>query len=215
MRKVIWLLILAIITTSCKGVSEIEVSNKNNIEEIKETSIEELKDRMIFGMAKRDDYHIELVMLEGSHIIDNTIGADDYTGEYWKGKCQLELKKKDEMIDSLDVNDIFEELLTFKETFIIETFDEQDITYFLIGQYFSSNLNDYRLFKIVEDKLIYCEEVGSINISGKYKYSCVIENIGDGRYKYQFYDNSIDKVANRILVFEEARVRRDMNRIEY
>lgn len=210
MKKVIWLIILVLSVTSCKEVTEVEVANQNDLVEVNDTSIEEIKDSMTFGTSTWDEYSIELVMLEGSHIIDNSVGAIEYTGEYWQGKCQLELSRNDEMIDSIEMNNIFEGILSFKDTFSIETFEEEGITYFLIGQYFSSNLNDYKLFKVVDDKIIYCKELGSINISGKPKYSCLLDDMGDGRYKYQFYDNSIGEEVNRILVFEEGTVKRDI-----
>jgi len=81
-----------------------------------------------------------------------TVGVVEFTGEYWQGKCVLELSSDNEIVDSIDINGIFGGKLIFKDRFSIETFHEDGITYFLIGQYVSSNLHDYRLFKISDQK---------------------------------------------------------------
>ena len=210
MEKVILLIILALIFTSCYKAPEITVVNQDVSIESDDKIIEEFEDREVFGISSLEDYGIELVMLKGSHIIDNSVGVTEYTGEYWQGKCVLELSRDNEIIDSIDINDIFGGILTFKDRFSIEAFQEDGITYFLIGQYFSSNIYDYRLFMVSDQKINFCKDVGAISISGKSKYSCLLDQDGEGRYEYQYYDNSSGKYVERVLLFEGGIVRRDI-----
>jgi hypothetical protein len=182
-----------------------ELEQAGNIGEV-----EKRIDNVTLGNCDRlidEGYLIELKMFNGVFYNDPNPGA--FEGDNWVGNCKLILSADDKILSEYAMDGDWKEALRFQKKFEIQAFDyySNGEIEFLIGQYGSSNLNEYRLYRITADKKIeLVEEAGIINISGKEKYSCLFDISKDGQVSYDYYDNSKGRNVKRVIRFESGTV---------
>ena len=168
-----------------------------------------VKDKLL-GMCQlelSEGCSLELIMYNGEYYQDAELGA--FQGENWLGNCKLVIKQNEKIKFEYKLDDDWSEAMRFGSQFVIAPYDydSDGQLEFLIGQYLSSNINEYKLYRITKQKTIEKVDGGEhINISGKNRYSCTFD-IGDNHeVTYEYYDNSTGKIIKRTVRFEGDKV---------
>ncbi len=189
------------------------VSNSNEfIENVNEHSNK--VENVVLGSCKLEiagleNATLELVMDNGEFYHDETPGA--FQGDNWIGSCKLILSSNDKVKSELILDD-WNEDLRFSSTFHIEIEDyDGDSQYeFLIGQYFSSNMNLYRMYQINKNnQIVNIDSVDYLNISGKPRYSCVLDKSSEGQWYYSYYNNISSKDIEKLIIFDKDFIRKE------
>jgi beta-lactamase regulating signal transducer with metallopeptidase domain len=143
-------------------------------------------------------YTLVVKMMVGRYYEDSEPGP--FMGKNWEGQFKLQLKDdQGTTISDLDLNEAFkEEKLNFQNVFDIEFDDYNNDGYkdFFIGQYASSNGNDYKLFTITSTgkiEILPIKGQSEIFSSGGNRYSKKFEKIGLANFINHYYDNSQGK----------------------
>ncbi|TCT17206.1 hypothetical protein EDC18_101504 [Natranaerovirga pectinivora] len=160
----------------------------------------------IVQMPDLSEYTLELQMYNGKYYYDESPGA--FQGDNWVGDCKLVLSKDNVMISEFNLTDWNEEM-RFQTEFDILTYDYNDDGQyeFLIGQYLSSNIYEYRLYRIKENlEIVNLQNVDYLNISGGGRYSNLLGITETGDIYYKYYDNSRMEYITKMLLFENGTV---------
>lgn len=202
MKKKCFILIIIIFS-----IAFIIVRSELAIKSITNRSVENQIRNKILGTTdfnhNNDIYKLELIMYDGEYSYVEDIGP--FYGDNWTGKCKLVLTKNGTVISKLLLAN-WEEDMLFNKVFDIKLYicAEHDSYIFSIGQYLSSNINEYRLYEI--SKCLELKALGSriINISGEDRYSCELNIDNLGNLSYQYYDNSTgDYIEKSINVYTQ------------
>ncbi len=213
---------VTIVFFACKSVDLNIEANKPNSESLQaEQEIgpekEPLTDFTIgHGQILSDDgitYEIDVILKDGFHYYEDDMGP--FYGDNYKGIYEIVLKKDGNIINHLDLSkdwqDKYDDELFFSREFEIELIDyDRDGNYeFLIGQYFSSNLNLYKMYQVntSKDELIALKDVGYLNFSG-YRETEKLTLDDDGNYYVNGYDNSEGKYFKIPILFQDGKITR-------
>lgn len=158
-------------------------------------------------------YEIDMILKDGFYYYEDNIGpfyGDNYTGDY-----ELELKKDGSIINNLDLSADwgrkYADILFFSKEFEMELIDyDNDGNYeFLIGQYFSSNLNLYKMYQLNTslDELVSLNDVGYLNFSGSRETEKLTQD-NVGNYYVRGYDNSEGKDFKIPIFFQAGEITR-------
>lgn len=182
---------------SSTASSNSPIKNKDNYSDITIQSPMTLSNNYLFSINGENQY-LRLKMIKGKYYEDWFPGA--YMGTIWEGNFIIELADDSgNTIAQTDLSKFYKELLTFNSSFQIQFDDynnDGDID-FTIGQYSSSNGNDYKLFTIRKDGKI--EELpikgySSLFISNATGfYSTKLTKVDNITFKKEYYDNSKGK----------------------
>lgn len=141
---------------------------------------------------------LRLRMIEGKYYEDWNPGA--YMGTIWEGKFSVELADEyGKIIARTDLNNMYKEHLIFKSTFDLQFDDynnDNDLD-FTLGQYFSSNGANFKLFTLRKDGKVdelTIKDYPSIFISKTTGYySTKLKKIDKTSFSIEYYDNSKGK----------------------
>lgn len=196
--KIIIVLVCTIVLYGCQNQFGVQPTNEGIVDDI------------ILGKSQSQldaEYSLELIMYIGEFYEDTELGA--FYGDNWVGKCKLVISHNGMIESEYMLDDDWSEPMRFGNQFEIETYDYDNDgqSEFLIGQYLSSNINEYILYRMTKERIIEKIEGGeNINISGKDRYSCTFDLIDLGIASYKYYDNSQGVEVKRIVRFEGDKV---------
>jgi bla regulator protein BlaR1 len=148
--------------------------------------------------------YLRLKMVKGKYYENWTPGP--YMGTIWEGYYNIELiDDSGNIISQIELNKIYKEPLIFTSFFDIQ-FDEYnndgDID-FTIGQYATSNGNEYKLFTLRKDgkiELLPINGYSSLFISDTTGYySTKLTKLDNGTFKKEYYDNTKGKNVDDIF----------------
>ena len=200
MNKFILIISTCILLYMVSGCQE--QLNTNNVEVKNDKQI----NNEILGTCQvflDEEYYLELIMYEGKYYVDTEVGA--FEGENWVGDCKLVIKRDEKIEYEYLLDEDWSEEMRFGSHFEIEIYDYDNDGQpeFLLGQYMSSNINEYKLYRITNEKTIEMINGGeNINISGKERYSCKFNIDDNHKFFYEYYDNSTSQNKKRIVKFE-------------
>lgn len=211
--KVILLAVIIICITGCQKNFNGNEEQKaiNYTDEIKKIDTEEPIVDLTIAQANIELPHIgkcllELQMYEGFYYIEKDVGP--FEGDNWYGNCKLILSQDKKIINEYLLAKEWNEGMRFQDKFeiLIHDYDKDGKVEFLIGQYLSSNINEYKLYRIDSNRIILVDGDNYFNISGKEKYSCLFDFNDNGEIYYQYYDNSEGKMIKRVVDFIDGSV---------
>lgn len=181
-------------TESSTVPSSTSNNNEDSHSDIMIQSPMTLSNNALFHINGENQY-LRLKMAKGKYYEDWLPGA--YMGTIWEGDFIFELADDSgNTIAQTDLNKFYKDPLTFNSSFQIQFDDynnDGDID-FTIGQYTSSNGNDYRLFTMRKGGKI--EELpvqgfSSLFISNSTGfYSIKLTKVDNSTFKKEYYDNS-------------------------
>ncbi|HWT73508.1 MAG TPA: hypothetical protein VN258_02135 [Mobilitalea sp.] len=168
--------------------------------------------------TKDISYEIEIIMKDGYYFDEDSMGP--FYGDNYIGQFEIVLKKDGNIVNNFDLSkdwaERYDDELRFRKKFEIELIDYgSDGNYeFLIGQYFSSNLNLYKMYQIntSQDEIIAINDLGYLNVSGSRETEKLNQD-KDGNYYVSGYDNSKSKYFKIPIIFHEGKITK--GEIEY
>ena len=226
--KVIRVLIIIIVLSaglvSCKKVDladdtneEITVTNAVENKEYNGTILERKEENLTdFNMGAGQvsgtegmNFELDIIMKDGYHYWEEE--PSPFYGDNYIGQYEMILKKDGIVVDEYDLSQDWEERyneeMRFSRTFEIELIDyDNDGNYeFLMGQYFSSNLNIYHMYQIntTTNEIAAMSDMGFFNMSGK-RETERLKQEDDGNYYIQGYDNSESKYFRIPIIFKDG-----------
>ncbi|MCT4542406.1 MAG: hypothetical protein N4A63_02555 [Vallitalea sp.] len=182
----------------------VEFVKLNSIVQNTEKTVNDL----IIGQVELPDKQctLQLQMYEGNYYIEQDIGP--FKGTNYYGNCKLILRNDEEIIDEYLLDNDWLEKMRFNKKFEIKIYDynKDGKIEFLIGQYLSNNINEYKLYRIDNNKIVLVDGDNYFNISGKKRYSCLFDFDDSGKIYYNYYDNSKGEKVNRFVEFTNENV---------
>jgi len=207
------ILVLILVLTSCATtgnsstvISNGSIENKDTYSEITIQSPMTLSNNDLYPINAKHQY-LRLKMVKGKYYEDWTPGA--CMGTIWEGSFIIELADElGNVIRQTDLSKMYKEPLVFNSSFQIQfdDYNNDGNIDFTIGQYASSNGNDYKLFTLREDGKI--EELpvkgySSLFISNYTEfYSTKFTKVDSITFKKEYYDNSIGKQLEDIFKWD-------------
>lgn len=153
----------------------------------------EISENDFISISGKQQY-LTLKMVEGNYYEEKSPGA--YMGTIWEGSFILELKDEAKnIISKFDLSSVYREPMIFHAPFDIQfdDYNNDGDTDFTLGQYASSNGNEYKLFTIRQDGTI--EELPIKGYSALFiskttgLYSTRLTKLDDITFKIEYYDN--------------------------
>jgi bla regulator protein BlaR1 len=165
-----------------------------------------LSNNDLFPINKEKQY-LRLKMVKGKYYEDWFPGP--HTGTIWEGDFIIELADDSgNTIAKTDLNKFYTEPLTFNFSFQIQfdDYNNDGALDFTIGQYASSNGNDYKLFTLRKDGKIEelpIKDYFSLFISNTTGfYSTKLTRVDNITFKKEYYDNSKGKQLEDIFKWD-------------
>lgn len=197
---IVSILVLIMLLTSCSSKVD------DNLSDIIIESPMTLSNNDLFPINGESQF-LRLKMMKGKYYEDWNPGA--YMGTLWEGFFIIELVDEfGNNISHIDLNNIYKEPLIFNSSFQIQFDDYNNDGYldFTIGQYASSNGNDYKLFTLTKDGIIGelnikdCTSLFISNTTGY--YSTKLAKIDEISFSTVYYNNSIGKIFEDVFIWD-------------
>ena len=206
MKKTIFIIIsltlLGFLLVSCSTHDTSVTSNpsndsKDNNPNISIQSSMTLSNNDLFPLNGKQQY-LRVKMIEGKYYEDWNSGA--FMGTIWNGSFIIELNDDSgNVMTKTDLSTVYEEPLIFNSAFEIafDDYNNDEDLDFTIGQYSSSNGNNYKLFTLRSDGKVEelpIKDYHSLFISKTEGfYSTKLTKVDKNSFHIQYYDNSKQK----------------------
>jgi hypothetical protein len=152
-------------------------------------------------------YFLNIEMLSGNYSENWSPGP--LMGAVWTGEFQVVLRdESNNEISQVRLNDFFMEVLLFNSTFTLafDDYNGDGNVDFTIGQYGTSNGNNYKLFTLTPS-----DEIQELKVRGMddlfigtsdSRYSTLLEKVDAISFKKSYYNNSTGKNVENIFTWE-------------
>ena len=146
---------------------------------------------------------VRLTMTEGKHITDGEPGP--FGKEYYEGNLVAEVfDQSNKLLSVSNLTDCFSQPLVFRSSFDLKTgdYNGDGLPEFTVGQYFSSNYNEFNIFTLSQKGEVRKLQVrnspdGILSSSHEAYYSTGFKKIGADAFKVSVYDMEKGKYIDK------------------